>query len=153
MDFVPLISLAVINICYCHLDNSTLIPPTGISLSEDVDTTYSFIFTEYDQNLRVSGVVTRCRSLPEKVGRNWKKVSRVSRESPCIGEVEEGHRGARGQFRTQRPGRTQDRGPIFSRSLESLGCSLVGDFQTFFRLSRETSNPLWSSPYRRLGFE
>ncbi len=33
--------------------NSTLIPPTGVSLSEDVDTIPSFIFTEYDQNPRV----------------------------------------------------------------------------------------------------
>ncbi len=37
---------------YRNLDNSTLISPTGISLSEDVDTTYSSIFAEYDQNLR-----------------------------------------------------------------------------------------------------
>ena len=31
-----------------NLDNSTLIPPTGVSLSEHVDATYSLIFTEYD---------------------------------------------------------------------------------------------------------
>ena len=38
---------------YCTLRNSTLVPPTEFLLSEDVDTTYSFIFTEHDQNLRV----------------------------------------------------------------------------------------------------
>ena len=47
------ISLAAMHIVYGSLDDSTLIPPTGISLSEDVDTTYSSIFAEYDQNLRV----------------------------------------------------------------------------------------------------
>ena len=36
-----------------NLHNSALIPPTGFSLSEDVDATPGFIFTEYDQKLRV----------------------------------------------------------------------------------------------------
>jgi len=35
------------------LENSTLIPPTGLSLSEDVDTTPGFILTAYDLDLRV----------------------------------------------------------------------------------------------------
>jgi len=35
------------------LENSTLIPPTGFSLSENVDATPSFILTEYDLDLRV----------------------------------------------------------------------------------------------------
>ena len=35
------------------LENSTLIPPTGFSLSEDVDSTASFILTEYGLDLRV----------------------------------------------------------------------------------------------------
>ncbi len=34
-------------------ENSTLVPPTGFSLSEDVDTTPSFILTEYDLDPRV----------------------------------------------------------------------------------------------------
>ena len=35
------------------LENSTLIPPTGLSLSEDVDTTPGFILTAYDLDPRV----------------------------------------------------------------------------------------------------
>ena len=35
------------------LDNSTLAPPTGLLSSEDLDTTYSCIFADYDQDLRV----------------------------------------------------------------------------------------------------
>ena len=38
---------------YLNLDNSTLVPPTGFLLSEDLGATPSFILTEYDQSLRV----------------------------------------------------------------------------------------------------
>ena len=41
------------HLCIPPLANSTLIPPAGFSLSEDVDTTPSFILTEYDLDLRV----------------------------------------------------------------------------------------------------
>ena len=34
---------------------SSLFPPTGFSLSEDVDTTPGFVLTEYDLDLRVLG--------------------------------------------------------------------------------------------------
>ncbi len=40
------------------LESSTLIPPTGFSLSEDVDTTPSLILTEYGLNLRVLSIST-----------------------------------------------------------------------------------------------
>ena len=41
-------------ICFVPpLENSTLIPPTGFSLSEDIDTAPSFILTEYDLDLRI----------------------------------------------------------------------------------------------------
>ncbi len=47
--------------------DTTLIPPTGFSLSEDIDTTPGFILTEYDQNLRVlSGSYEGLKS-PKKV--------------------------------------------------------------------------------------
>ena len=35
------------------IGDSTPIPPTELSLREDIDTTPSFILTEYDQNLRI----------------------------------------------------------------------------------------------------
>ncbi len=50
------------------MKNSTVIPPTGISLSEDVDATYGFIFTEYDQNLRVLRGCYEGVESPKKVG-------------------------------------------------------------------------------------
>jgi len=49
------------------MKNSTVIPPTGISLSEDVDATYGFIFTEYDQNLRVLRGCHEGSKSPKKV--------------------------------------------------------------------------------------
>ncbi len=49
--------------------DSTLVPPTELSLSEDLDITYGFIFTEYDLDLRVlSGSYEGSKS-PKKVGR------------------------------------------------------------------------------------
>ena len=45
--------MAVKKIKYCTLRNSTLIPPTEFLLSEDLDTTPSFILSECDQDLRV----------------------------------------------------------------------------------------------------
>ena len=46
---------------------STLIPPAELSLSEDLDTTYSLIFADYDQDLRVlSGSYEGLKS-PKKV--------------------------------------------------------------------------------------
>ena len=52
-----------------NLDNSTLVPPTGFSLSEDLDTTPSFVFTEYDQDPKV--LSSSCEGLkpPNKVGK------------------------------------------------------------------------------------
>ncbi len=46
-------------------------PPTGISLSEDVDTTPSFVSTEHDEDLRVLGGLPQgvdvFQESPEKV--------------------------------------------------------------------------------------
>ena len=52
------------------LENSTLIPPTGFSLSEDVDTTPSFILTEYDLDLRVLRGCYEGLKSPKKVETN-----------------------------------------------------------------------------------
>ena len=41
-------------------------PPTGLWLSEDLDTTYSFIFTEYDQDLRALGGGYEGRKSPQE---------------------------------------------------------------------------------------
>ncbi len=63
------------------LDNSTLIPPAGISLSEDVDTTYSFIFTEYDQNLRLLRGCYEGSKPPKEVGQILEFASLIAAKS------------------------------------------------------------------------
>ena len=47
--------------------NSSLIPPAGLSSSEDVATTYSFIFTEYDQDPKVLSSSYEGLKPPKKV--------------------------------------------------------------------------------------
>ena len=49
--------------------SSSLIPPTGFSLSEDLGTTYSFILTEYDLDLRVLSSSYAGLKVPQKVGK------------------------------------------------------------------------------------
>ena len=49
--------------------NSPLIPPTGFSLSEDVDATPSFIFTAYDLDLRLLDSSYEGLKSPKKVGK------------------------------------------------------------------------------------
>ena len=49
--------------------NSSLIPPTGFSLSEDVATTYSFILTECDQDPKVLSSSYEGLTSPKKVGK------------------------------------------------------------------------------------
>ncbi len=41
------------NMFYGAFYDSTLIPPTGLSSSQDLDTIPSFILAEYDQDLRL----------------------------------------------------------------------------------------------------
>ena len=41
------------NMFYGTFYDSTLIPPTGLSSSQDLDTIPSFILAEYDQDLRL----------------------------------------------------------------------------------------------------
>ena len=48
--------------------NSSLFLPTGFSLSEDVATTCSFIFTEYDQDPKVLSSSYEGLKSPKKVG-------------------------------------------------------------------------------------
>ncbi len=50
--------------------DSALIPSTGFSLSEDVDTTPGFIFTEYDLDLRVLRGCYEGLKTPKKVTNN-----------------------------------------------------------------------------------
>ncbi len=50
-----------------NLHNSALIPPTGFLLSEDLDTTYSFILTEYDLDLTALSGSYEGLKFPKKV--------------------------------------------------------------------------------------
>ena len=49
--------------------SSSLIPPTGLSSSEDSGTTYSLILTEYDPDLRVLGSSYERLKSSKKVGK------------------------------------------------------------------------------------
>ncbi len=57
-------------------ENSTLVPPTGFSLSEDVDATPSFILTEYDLDPRVLRGCYEGLKSPKKV-RTIDKISKA----------------------------------------------------------------------------
>ena len=65
------------------MKNSTVIPPTGISLSEDVDTTPSFIFAEYDQDLRV---LRGCYKASKSRNNVEKKAAR-NRQKSCMNTI------------------------------------------------------------------
>ena len=72
------------------LENSTLIPPAGFSLSEDVDTTPSFILTEYDLDLRVLRGCYEGLKSPKKVEkktRNRPPCTRPSMEHRVLAQV------------------------------------------------------------------
>ena len=53
LSCISIYQAALESISHLHLHNSTLIPPTGFSSSEDRDTTPGFVSTEYDLDLRV----------------------------------------------------------------------------------------------------